>query len=753
MKKTQGDLEAIKETSFFQRVTPAARREQEKEQKEQDKPPEVVVTEVPQTDQVEVLDGVVNLEELESESEYEEESDDIFDTSFVDVVESGEIQLAYIPDSPTEEELGPDPFDTSYADRVIKGPEVSKRGKKLVSIGSAVEVLTGRAEIPTSCVKRPKRRGPQDLLLEETDEVPVADVTEAAKSINVPKSLLDDEVEIPDVPIDLSVSLHPPTPVAPVAPVNAELESFEPKINVAEFETDDVDDEFAQLAAESISKPKEEVLDFTAISKEVLKTVETDGWAAFQDSNCNSSDIEVPAVIKKQPPARPTQGPSVVKFEEIKDIDDLELTDVDPFDTAFAENILPGKVELKLIEKEILDDFDFDPRAEEKNPSKFNNRILSGVHIHVTDPAGERESISGLSDERVSENDLSALKVGHRDLLGGSTTDLSQLADAPISPKEVLSDDYLEYCDPFDTSIVDQAVIPGRTELKFLEKELLGEEGGLKHSLSDPDFDPRAEEKEPVPQPALRKSSRPDILPVNSKQVVFAVPGLNTDESELLGCSQKPGKPVTPYYPKVTLYSQVGEQEGQEQVTESALTHSLSDQDFNPREDIEISKPTRRHSDFTSHSLNLDSTFKPDLLSVDEELSDKVLTPAGPQEVEEEFTYADPFDTSIACDLKPGKAELKLLENELAIDQNTTTKVTTSFDLPKTISQPQDLLSHPASLVEAKPLSPQPISETTEKFIAEFSLDDDIDPFDTSIANNIGPGKTEIKLLESEFMQ
>lgn len=44
--------------------------------------------------------------------------------------------------------------------------------------------------------------------------------------------------------------------------------------------------------------------------------------------------------------------------------DDFELEADDPFDTTFAENILPGKAELKLIEKDILDnDVDFNPRA------------------------------------------------------------------------------------------------------------------------------------------------------------------------------------------------------------------------------------------------------------------------------------------------------------------------------------------------------------------------------------------------------
>lgn len=71
----------------------------------------------------------------------------------------------------------------------------------------------------------------------------------------------------------------------------------------------------------------------------------------------------------------------------------------DPFDTAFAENILPGKAELKLIENEILNnDNDFDPRAA-VNDDQFS-AVINKVSIKVTDPTGERESISSL--DRIS---------------------------------------------------------------------------------------------------------------------------------------------------------------------------------------------------------------------------------------------------------------------------------------------------------------------------------------------------------------
>lgn len=53
---------------------------------------------------------------------------------------------------------------------------------------------------------------------------------------------------------------------------------------------------------------------------------------------------------------------------------------------------------------------------------------------------------------------------------------------------------------------------------------------------------------------------------------------------------------------------------------------------------------------------------KPDLLIVEEELPDKALTPALEEDIS---SYIDPFDTSIAENIAPGKAELKVLEVEL----------------------------------------------------------------------------------------
>lgn len=127
-----------------------------------------------------------------------------------------------------------------------------------------------------------------------------------------------------------------------------------------------------------------------------------------------------------------------------------EPVEVDPFDTTFADQCAPGRVELRLLEKEILgtpsvppglivrlvfnlklfetsvikkidihlearilsrnNSEDFNPReAEESIKAPRSGR--QRVSIHITDPSGETQ--------RGSESeDIVALNLSHRDLLG-----------------------------------------------------------------------------------------------------------------------------------------------------------------------------------------------------------------------------------------------------------------------------------------------------------------------------------------------
>lgn len=630
LKKTQGNLDRIKESSFFQRIEPPKPKlpEPKAEEPVATSSNDAAGTSAEDQKLAELQSAVIELSESEEESD---DGDDIFDTNYIDSLTG---VLAYVPDSPEEIDDGPDPFDTAYADKVIKGPEVSKRGKKIVHIGAAVEVLTGRVEkVNVKALKRP-RRGIQNLLLESFDKDLEESRADGGVDIvvdNVPiHTLLDDpaEDELPDIPIDLSTSLllqfQPP-----------KSESFEP------FSLEPEKDEFDDLAAESLTK-KEEIVVLQEIVQDPVPITDTCDWEAFEG---------------EPHPA------------DIVDIDDLDIpADDDIFDTTYVGTVI----------KESIDDDDFDPRADEE-------------------PAAP-PSVAVVRAPQQSE-----LKVQLPDLLSGSTTDLTDLSHVPvISASESIEVEY----DPFDTSAVSSLVQPKAAEIKFLEKELLTD-SFLKHSISDPDFDPRGDEQ--LPPPLQTVSERKSSLSLNiaaagaahnNKSVGFSIPSglsvLNTHTNE-----GKVQKPLTPYYSVKSF----------EEATD-VIEEDIADSDFNPRGGSE--------------------EVKPDLLAVSVSHNIKVLTPS--TSIDQSQSIADPFDTSnVSSVLVPGKTELKLLENELI----------ESREPDKTAVLDTNTDSQELGLGD-KVLTPH-VCESQESL-------EDIDPFDTSFANNIAPGQAEIKLLESELI-
>lgn len=770
LKKTQEDLNRIKSESYFQRKPPGPSTDDETKYEKKYDPVtkkwtkfaedgSVIVEEEPKDEPEPICTEQIKVELEEPqpvvEEEEEEESEldeDIFDTSYVDVVASGDVKLAYIPDSPTEEETGPDPFDTSIVDKVIK---VDPKKRNLVSLGCAVDVLTGRVEKPIPVAealpKKRKRPKKQDLLLGSFDEVEASDEP-VVESAPPPKSILDEEPEfIPDE-IDLSINLAtvlpPPSPlVERKALTTEEKAQLITKSLVEEFDVvgqtdsttvpepepepeDDLDDEFAALAQESVAK--------------------------------------APVVVNST-----------------SDLDEFE-DGVDPFDTTFASNVLPGKFELKLIEEEIL-------LKDHELPKVTLPKELQDIpSVTLNDSEKEHNFL---------EEEQAPLSFKHRDLLGGSTTDLSKISDCPIeplAPKEGTDD--LTYSDPFDTSVVDVLVAPGKTELKFLEKELL--DGVISQLELDDDFDPRADD----PPKPTKPVTRPDQLPVGEKRLsISKVVAFKVDqpETDLLAVDQeensKVSKPLTPYYanpdevnnrpsyesennfedPFDTSFASHAPGKAElkllesELVAEPVLKHSLSDEDFDPRgassvANLSTESQPKAPSTFqppTSLPIKVSQPspekIQPDLLSEDTEITIKLHTPVAPRKIEEDlenFDYIDPFDTSIVKDVLPGKAELKLLENEL-INSDCGTSIKRSYtdpdfnprDSPEQEIQPKvetkNFIDHSEDIsVAEKPLTP--LSANSK---VSFDLGADIDPFDTSCVENLVPGKAELKLLETEL--
>lgn len=297
LKKTQDDLDRIKTTSFFQRVAP-------KIEETKDSEPEPEPEEDEETKKERVVEALKNAVVELSESEYESDDDmGVFDSEYIEKVE---LPLAYIPDSPTvEEQEGDDPFDTAYAEKVIKGPEVSKSGKKIVNIGAAALVLTGAVDnVPKSMlIKRPKRRGLKNLMLSSFDvENEDPQEEDGEEKVEPKHTQLDDLFELgPDeaenVEIDLSVSLH----VKFKENKDEEQTEDEYKENgqenqdvIKEFDAlNEEDDEFAQLAAESLHRPIEVIQVVESIPVVEAKPPESNDWAEFEqtDGDCCLSSI------------------------------------------------------------------------------------------------------------------------------------------------------------------------------------------------------------------------------------------------------------------------------------------------------------------------------------------------------------------------------------------------------------------------------------------------------------------------------
>ena len=332
--------------------------------------------------------------------------------------------------------------------------------------------------------------------------------------------------------------------------------------------------------------------------------------------------------------------------------------------------------------------------------------------------------------------------------MSGSATDLSKVGQTPIAPCEGVEEDF----DPFDTSAVSALVQPKATELKFLEQELITE-NSLKHSLSDPDFNPRAEEAAPAPTaaPVLQLSANTSIdldiaerksslsLQIQPKSVGFLVP-----DSDLLSTAHEAAgnkKPLTPYYaPKQDIANVSAAEEDPFYTTfvpapqpsevelkhieknllasSKALKHSISDPDFDPR-----APPTPVPAE--------------ELLTVRENINTKVLTPAQESKDFADEESVDPFDTSIASNLQPGKTELKLLENEFLPEISEAT----NLGVLDVQSDAQELGLGDKVLTPSLPHKQLTLTE------------EEVDPFDTSIAENLAPGETEIKLLESELIE
>lgn len=292
----------------------------------------------------------------------------------------------------------------------------------------------------------------------------------------------------------------------------------------------------------------------------------------------------------------------------------------DPFDTSIAEKF--GKTELRHLESELLtpgvvspgESDDFDPRkGDSPRP-----------------PASPKPP----RPERPSQPNSCLLATTPTD---GSLS-LQPCLNPVAQPLEgVTPEDF----DPFDTSIANKLC---KTEIKDLEESLLtrnSQEAG-----EDKISSPSAPECASVDR---FFSSSPTLGLGPTLQPVSRDPVETNEEFDPFDTSiaEKFGKTELK-----TLESEL--------LSDSGIKRNLSDDEFDPREE-ETKTPKRAPLPRPQSPAPLSLLDSEDNLDIPDTPIQAIL----PQSAVQDADDYDPFDTSIAADIAPSKAELKYLESEL----------------------------------------------------------------------------------------
>lgn len=392
LQKTQEDLDRIKSTSFFQRkpvpseVPKAADNTHSQEEASSSQQlsksgyrDKTGYSDKGDRDNLHCEEGFGEAnEELAAEEEAEEEEEveeeeDIFNTSYVDAVASGELKLAYIPDSPTEELVeGDDPFDTSIADKFI----ATNPKKRYLNLGCAVQVLSGKAEttstspavIASSAAKRRILR-PVQLLLDSFDEgTSTASEPIVPPSDSPVKTLLDED------PTDFGDK----TPACEVLPLTAVVPAAAPASEIT-LSTSNTESQ-SQISVpllESLSLAEFENLSSIVPAETApFKQLSIDSCGSIDDEFAELAQTRKSVVVVTTPVAPPAITPTDLAISPISDLQ--PKTDIDPFDTSIADTIISdnqlesqshllGHQSVSVLAA--IEDDDFDPRAEGTIPT------------------------------------------------------------------------------------------------------------------------------------------------------------------------------------------------------------------------------------------------------------------------------------------------------------------------------------------------------------------------------------------------
>ena len=668
LKKSQGDLDRIKSNSFFQRKAPS-----------QEKPFVTEITTVDNKSQSRrwvgfdkggsciarhqednVLDrinticgnGIFNVQEDENGQEISTE-DDIFDTTYVDVIQNIDIKLAYIPDSPIEEKEVDDPFDTTNAAKVLK--TIDKKGKKLVSIGNAVEVLAGRINHVSSCkIRTTEPIRVHDLLLDNDGVSEVSKTfNNVTSSVNINQTLLDEDLDFPDVPVDSRI-----------------LPSIAPAVTSTAKKIDD--------HSKNKSEVFLEISEFEFFKKRTFLEEIPD----LDDSELDSNTFTSGAIIIPE-----TENPfstEKVRTSELqnKNVEEnfetatLSVKD-EPFNTVFADHITPGKKELEFIKEgseEVHKPIVSISLIDQAGLNEADNTEFTKNRVHKISNCSSSLVKNNFLDDIFNLNDVSRSEIPEISLSkvvsfeSPILSSQSSQSDQSSKGKEenVFPREFPNEIDPFDTSFVIK-VSPSKTELRLIESDLL--EAEIEKATYTPIEAEISTKEDHCENSHVKEKSKGNKSTIKKEESIL------------------------------------------DTVTEVGRRPLM------PRVETKLIK-------------------------------------------EDNISYADPFDTSIATNILPGKVELKLLETELGQVSEHTQVRSISINLEELTS---------TSIRHANKVIPTTYQEEVSKDFLFSSGDDpgckiltplqnkalfveEVDPFDTSFAT-VKLGKTELKLLESELIE
>lgn len=288
------------------------------------------------------------------------------------------------------------------------------------------------------------------------------------------------------------------------------------------------------------------------------------------------------------------------------------VDDDDPFNTAFVEAVLPKVDSFEELARESLQKPQKHVSIEEPvltpPPTEINLLENENPTISITESSGTREELARRKSSlslSINPSKVVQFAVPTPDPMK-SDIEFSTLIKKPLTPyypKEDSLEKEEENVDPFDTSFVPN-VQPSQLELNYIEQEML-------KNLEDNDFDPRAVTPEPKP-----------IIPPKPAPVV----------------AQEPEQPKQP---------------------EDPFGNAIFDDDKYSALAV-IDGSNKPVTELESDQLDILTTTLAEA-SVDV----KVLTPQINPADSFEMADIDPFDTTFAENIRPGEAELKLIESEL----------------------------------------------------------------------------------------